>query len=68
MKHLYKARGVFIEMRNLDHNDGIYNDVYDGKEFQVYDGVQFLQAPNNLAIMVNIDHFNLYNTLLVKST
>jgi hypothetical protein len=60
-------RHGFIEKceqwKNLEHSNGIYNDVYDGKiwrDFQVYDGVPFLQASNNLAIMMNMDFFQPY--------
>ena len=40
-----------------------YNDLYDGKvwkEFQVYNGKNFLRDPFNLAIMMNMDFFQPY--------
>ena len=51
------------EWRNLERSDDICKDVYDGrvwKDFQVYEGTEFLQAPNNLALMMNMDFFRPY--------
>ena len=59
------------EWRNLEHTDDIYNEVYDGeiwKEFQVHNGVPVLQMPNNLALTMNMDFINMYNTLSVPYT
>ena len=47
--------------RTRSHQDGVYNDVYDGqlwKEFQAPDGIPFLSLPNNFAFHINVDWFN----------
>jgi len=48
------------EWRNRKQTTGTYTDIYDGtvwESFQTVNRVPFLQAPNNLAFVLNIDWF-----------
>ena len=47
--------------RNRKKSPGIYTDIYDGlvwEKFQSVGGTPFLQIPNNLGFILNIDWFN----------
>lgn len=47
--------------RSLPLQDGVYNDIYDGKiwkEFQNPNGIPFLSVANNFAFQMNVDWFN----------
>ena len=47
--------------RNRQQTQGMYTDLYDGlvwEKFQSVNGTPFLQAPNNLGLILNVDWFN----------
>ena len=47
--------------RNRKKTQGVYTDLYDGlvwETFQSVNGTPFLQVPNNLGLILNIDWFN----------
>ena len=51
------------EWRSRKASNGIFEDVYDGKvwkDFQIYNGKNFLKDPGNLALMLNMDFFQPY--------
>ena len=66
LKEMMKSPG-FSELcehwRHLSSSSTVYNDVYDGwKDFQSWKDVPFLSVPFNLALHLNVDWFQPYES------